>query len=1023
MSLYSKISASKQDQEFSKEEIQSIEECFDSMEKPIHYYFRTNVRINKESLEGCVVALSPHFVLCFKEVSKRKKVTIMMSLHIGLIRMIGYSDEQYVLIKSETHNVILFAEEALRFAQLLYRNYQLGYPSPTKEKFCELKSTNMDLFPKIVVPISPIQKFQFSYLSMCTEAGVPYFHEVVRYIHSLFLSKNSIIDISQFPIQLFSGKKSNDELSPVFQTIGMMDFVSGICCSGLNNPRLLQTLVHLISSGTQFKIIHFENCGSLSGMRDLSLSIRGKKEFNVSYWHLKNNPIKDMEYFSEILSFCNNPLLYMNLSNCGIKPQDAISLFTVMSKNSHLWDLKHLYLAGTPFQETGVMTKFGEYLSSITSKGVPPLETLDISGSADSIESLIVLLNTFPLHIKSLNISNSFLSPKAFSQIMIYLQEVEVLHELDISGTNYTYDKIFGVLDSISKNPHISKFSLKLDRIRITSNGVLPIIRSFMNSDKSKWVSLSFNDCSLSEDDILNLTPLFRRLPNLEELSLSFNFDNTMRNVGEVLSSLTKIQSLRKLSIAGNGQKSLGNQLLPLLQSISDTNFINEIDISGNNVGNAAIPIIIQIIRSNPNISSLSIDNNILKSVELIEEMVSAISDNKSLISFQFPINDSRRIVNSAKKANQTHLISKFSDMQFSTIQSINRNRSSKRMPTELPFTVSPEIARLVWEITINNRKSFQGLVLTEHSCASEVLHVPLPFQSIGDKIENGGTIKEFAIGDMDIYQTPSLGKIVVEDQSKYQDFCYTTLNPDFNAFVNQESVINESDDLVEIKATNNYNPQESDNTEEEPSEDENDEFILNTKVYVPPINPDQVGQDVIGEEPTTGLYKIPPLRKTQIADDVDENETVIKNRNQPKAFRSPKRNNEENGFMKLENQAWIPKEHDSVLEDQNISVSKSPSKKQKTMKTIDINSDSSEDWKPPPKPIFRPPSANLIDSKIEMVENKKKPKPFQSTLLDPQAGSANTPVFIDKKKNSVRIMSREKNNKAFESSASEFFD
>ena len=92
-------------------------------------------------------------------------------------------------------------------------------------------------------------------------------------------------------------------------------------------------------------------------------------------------------------------------------------------------------------------------------------------------------------------------------------------------------------------------------------------------------------------------------------------------------------------------------------------------------------------------------------------------------------------------------------------------------------------------------------------------------------------------------------------------------------------------------------------------------------------------------------------------------------------------------------------------------------------MKTIDNNSDSSEDWKPPPKPIFRPPSSNLIDSKIEMVENKKKPKPFQSTLLDPQAGSANTPVFIDKKKNSVRIMSREKNNKAFESSASEFFD
>ena len=101
---------------------------------------------------------------------------------------------------------------------------------------------------------------------MCAANGLPYNQDVIRYIHNLILSRNSIVDVSQLPLNLFANSKGDgdgtkSDLVPIFHSFKLMHFLYGLCAVNLMRPDILKAFGRVLSPNDALNIVHFANCG------------------------------------------------------------------------------------------------------------------------------------------------------------------------------------------------------------------------------------------------------------------------------------------------------------------------------------------------------------------------------------------------------------------------------------------------------------------------------------------------------------------------------------------------------------------------------------------------------------------------------------------------------------------------------------------------------------------------------------------------------------------------------------------
>lgn len=789
MSFYG-FEAPIEDQTFSDKETNSIMSSFQEIEIPLHLLFRSQVRWNAKLIANSAVALSPHFVNLYQQKKKGDAFKLYCSVFIGDITLIGYTDEQYVLVQSNDHNIILYATQGLKFAQLLYRNYQLSFSAMMDKNVLTLKCRDTSLFPRLELPLSPTQQFQLTYLAACVKMGVPYNHQVVRYVHTMLLSQNTIIDISQLPIDYSNPREQSSIIKPMFTTLGEMNFLSGICCSDIKKPNLIDLMTEFIKLGTNFRIVHFNNCGITGGFSNLSKNARSNSEFNVNYWDLSGNPnITDLQSFAEVLSYNQNPVYLLNLSKMNIQPKIAAKIWDVISRNQNFYGIRHLFLHGFPFQDANVQKHITEFLENANKDSRFELQTLDLSHSGQGLDQVLRSFCSYKMPLKTLLLNDNQISASAFEVICFVLRTSSTIEKLDISGTNLTKANISTIISTISDNVNIKSFRIILDRLTITNNDLLPILRAFLSSHREKWVEISLNGNNLTIEDVETLLALVKKMHNLEVISLSGNFTEKMKGIGELLGRFFLNSHIKKVVVQGSQDKKLGRELITFLQVAAQCTQLESLDVSNNLGKNEIIPLLSAIISQCRNLKSLKIDGNGITEFEKIEDLIPVIDQNESLITFSYPVVDGKNFVDSKKQKDQAHLISMISNQQVNIATKVSNHRVAQNMPSDLPFDASEDVIALVEEITKAETRKVRGRKLVVHSMACEEFHVPLPFQ--GDKFEEPEGVK--LIDDPEkvkIYETPSLERFIEEDTETYKGVPFTTMNPDFNTlFEKQEKV------------------------------------------------------------------------------------------------------------------------------------------------------------------------------------------------------------------------------------------
>ena len=775
MSLFHLSVPEKREVPFSNVEYECMEKAFPADQKPIHFAMRANIRYQKESRKTCAAALSSHFICLFSQEKVGEELDLWATVHISAIEMIAHKEGEFVLLKTADTNVTFTGDDTTKFAQLVYRNYCLSYSLNDPDDVVEVRTDNMSLFPDIRLQTSPSQRFQFAYFATCSLNKVKFNQDVVRYIHSLLLSGNSIVDLSLLPVNLFGSSKSSDYLFPIFNSLKLLRYISGICLSNTERPDVVKALVPVVSYCDNMRIVHFENCGVTDGLEELAHEVHKSESFSVSYWNLSKNKFTDFEAFPRLIDESTEPLLYINLNDCGISAENSARLFRALRHSDKIESLKYFYYAGNDLTSEDAIAEFGGFLK------VAKLETLDLSRYSDGAEDVLRCLNQFRQPLKNLVLAESNYSTEAITQLLIFIKESETLRELDVSAMNLPPESIAGIIHAIVLNKSLRDMSLKLDNLDLHDDNLLPIFRAFLDEEKlSKWRELSFNGNGMKYDDLKNLIPLFKRMRKLESISVSDNFNSDMYGIGMLLKDLLKIETLKKVCVAGGKSNHLGDELQPFLRALAKHPELVYLDISKNAMGNHTIPYVIQILHDCHKLEALMIDDNAFETTDKLDQLIDAVDGAKALISFGFPVTDSVAMVSAMGDDDEEAkniVIARLAEMQINAAKAINEHRLKKGLPGELPFDVKPEIMELIKSIShiTKKRMAQNNEKMKIHSCVCEVFGLPLPFQKMGEVVTDGGPVVDVEIGDMKVYETESMGRIVKELNANYPDFYNTT--------------------------------------------------------------------------------------------------------------------------------------------------------------------------------------------------------------------------------------------------------
>jgi len=723
--------------------------------------FRSDIRVFKIMHLDCICVLTPFEVFFFSQVQKKKE--LLCRIHVSDLELIAYSEEKHVLLRTMESNIVIYSEESLKLAQIFYRNYQLIFSNLSQEESCEIRSSDMSLFPKITISISPSQKFQLAYASICSKLGVEYHHEVVRYVHSLVLSQNGIFDVSQLPLGLYFNAS---ELRPIFLALDLMKFIHGICCSSLERPNILENISLMIEQSKKLRVIHFSDCSIQNGLKLVHESFKANSDVPISYWNLDNNKIKDFDYFPSILAIARSPVLHISLNDCGIKPNQATSLFTVLEQNPSMWTIQNLHIFGIEMNEESLQA-FDKFLKTLSDNDSSCLKSLNLGLFKGKLKKLLNSLNRYPQPIESLVLCQSSIDDSAIEEIIVLIKSSRTLRHLDLSGTKLSYESLIQIITTIGENQFLNCFSIDLNTLDLNGKNLLPIFRVFLESDLNMWKSIRLENNKMNSIDLKNIVPLLQMMNNLETLSLSYNFNATMKDIGLILTEILNIPSLKILSIAGADQYALGEQLIPLIEQISRKP-IEYLDISGNNIGNRGISSVISFIRNSTSLHSINLCNNNITSMQVWTELAEVVENRANILEFIYPIGDAKNTVLQSDKSIQKEVMKRLSDLQMVVNNSVTSHRIQAKVGHYLPIRLIHErikVTKLISQISQGEDFPPDSNI---HSCVCKEFSLSLPYQRVGENVEDGGDIIQINIGEQDAYKTESMKWIVKENTKSF---------------------------------------------------------------------------------------------------------------------------------------------------------------------------------------------------------------------------------------------------------------
>ena len=210
-----------------------------------------------------------------------------------------------------------------------------------------------------------------------------------------------------------------------------------------------------------------------------------------------------------------------------------------------------------------------------------------------------------------------------------------------------------------------------------------------------------------------------------------------------------------------------------LLRECAGACSLKYLDIRHNKIGDWGVNIVIELLKIDKELTAVDIDGSAVTTISLMTQFVSQCKECENLIKQQFPVNDARRIVKTAKQPVRKIVEVELAKEQMRLIRAIDYHRAKAGEYADLPFDLVPELRQLIIELTGKFGVYLRPETIRNHSGIVEHFGLNLPYiedDNIGNKLPDD--YKKVEIGEQIVFLAPSMKKRFMESD-EILDFDY----------------------------------------------------------------------------------------------------------------------------------------------------------------------------------------------------------------------------------------------------------
>eukprot|EP01130_Rhizamoeba_saxonica_P014345 TRINITY_DN6261_c0_g1_i1.p1 TRINITY_DN6261_c0_g1~~TRINITY_DN6261_c0_g1_i1.p1 ORF type:complete len:985 (-),score=209.62 TRINITY_DN6261_c0_g1_i1:42-2996(-) len=466
--------------------------------------------------------------------------------------------------------------------------------------------------------------------------GFPTRSDIAWDIANIFPSN----DIKAFNFEEFEQPITNQDFRTLFMTLKYNPYFKEISLKSKQSN--LAPLVDCLSFNTAITTVHLNSLGvNANEWVSLFTALKDNPNTSVNYLDLSDNKTfddKSAKAMGEWISTTQHGIRYINISNCNVQKRGMVAIMEGLSQNAiNLSTLQTLITSNNRYDKEG-----SSALANLL-KHPNIIATLNISGCSISLstifESLALGQST---QLRSLDISENKITKKdSLDPISDYLNTSTSLNQFRCNSVEgFTNDHFYRLFSAISSNFELERVAISFSDNNLGEEGAKIVMSLAAQIQKITFMDLSSNN--FGGEGLAIISEGLAYAQSLESLILDHNV-RRRNGADSAIDALTNLCysecPLSHLSLQGSRGKSFGPGLTRFLFALVGNDSIKSINITGNEMGDAAGLALSKFLQSNHALKSLKWDSNETTSLGF-SQFLSGLKRNRTLTYMQLPMKD-----------------------------------------------------------------------------------------------------------------------------------------------------------------------------------------------------------------------------------------------------------------------------------------------------------------------------------------------------------------------------------------------
>lgn len=648
----------------------------------MHIEWTTKLR--RQKVQRRLLVVGNYRIYSIKRAKNGKK-TVQREGCILEVKTLELTDnpDEIVLYWSE-FNIHVLTPNAYTVAQLVRHNFQLyscGFP---EEYQIQLKVNDPSRLEELQPPeYTPAGGFRLTYMARCNQLQVPPHEPLIDVVEECGMTGNRVLCLNYV-----MGIDQMD-LRPLTLALFHNTWFVALVLSDIPKPTALAEFSQLVAVNRTLMELSVDGTNPTKG----SIGLLGDAMLKNPYpalevINLRGIKISDDESLKLGLGFAGYKhfLTGLDISSCGLTGRSVTGIFAGLAANKSICTYLRVFKMSQNKLGGGVgSVEMARFFDRYAIGNEPrSMEELNMSDcSLDHVViSALVRRDGVVATLKEIDLSHNVLSGSIGASLVAMAKDSQCLRKVNLSNTRIDIETVELFLRTLTANEFLDQLEVDLSNNVLRIHGADAIDRGLRAPGAvAKIRAINLYNTSLGEDGLAVVVKIFENSNTLEEFDIGANVVKTKggQNVQTFLTALsvfvTKHQSLRVLRIGGQSQGKLflGKYIGPFLAVFATTRKIEELDVSGNQMGDDGISMLAEALRMNKTLKSLYWDENCTTPAGWAN-LCRALKDNYTLVHAQYPVVDIQAFAPRGRRGDRQRAQAESLMSDLSKI--LNRNQS-----------------------------------------------------------------------------------------------------------------------------------------------------------------------------------------------------------------------------------------------------------------------------------------------------------------------------------------------------------